>query len=150
MLTKDLASYQDAISSFNVGALNHRFEMLRQLGNVFIVQPEILKQYLTESYLARIENRLLKPFVMMRTDYNEYGKRFWDDIFGPEYASGSSSYEGGGTTGRPGTADGFSGHAGSNGVHGDKGHFRVAGGSLLGQKFGTNRDRTNEAGRGLA
>lgn len=56
--------------------------MLRQLGNVFIVQPEILKSYLNESYLARIENRLLRPFVMMRSDYGEFGRRFWDDIFG--------------------------------------------------------------------
>lgn len=55
--------------------------MLRQLGNVFIVQPEILKSYLTESYLARIENRLLRPFVMMRTDYSDYSRKFWSDVF---------------------------------------------------------------------
>ncbi|KAI5476482.1 exocyst complex component protein [Pseudohyphozyma bogoriensis] len=80
MLTKDLAMYQDTITSFGLSALNDRFEMLRQLGNVFIVQPEILKSYLTESYLAKIDNRLLRPFVMQRTDFGDFSKRFWDDV----------------------------------------------------------------------
>ncbi|SCV72671.1 BQ2448_4208 [Microbotryum intermedium] len=92
MLTKDLALYQDTVASFSLTPLNDRFEMLRQLGNVFIVQPEILKSYLNESYLARIENRLLRPFVMMRTDFGDFKKAFWDNIFGiDENAPGSSS-----------------------------------------------------------
>ncbi|GAA6029940.1 hypothetical protein JCM8097_009179 [Rhodosporidiobolus ruineniae] len=86
MLTKDLALYQDTMSSFGIPALNDRFEMLRQLGNVFIVQPDILKSYLNEAYLARIENRLLRPFIMMRSDYSDYSRRFWDDVFGPDEA----------------------------------------------------------------
>ncbi|GAA5824178.1 hypothetical protein JCM3770_001192 [Rhodotorula araucariae] len=84
MLTKDLALYQDTIATFSLAALNDRFEMLRQLGNVFIVQPDILRSYLNEAYLARIENRLLRPFVIMRSDYGEYSRRFWDDVFGPD------------------------------------------------------------------
>ena len=71
--------YQDTIATFGLTPINDRFEMLRQLGNVFIVQPEILKSYLTESYLARIENRLLRPFVMQRTDFGDFSRRFWDD-----------------------------------------------------------------------
>lgn len=84
MLTKDLALYQDTVASLGLAPLNDRFEMLRQLGNVFIVQPDILKSYLTESYLARIENRLLRPFVMMRTDFSDHSRKFWDDVFGPD------------------------------------------------------------------
>ena len=81
---RDLAMYQDTISLFNLPVLRDRYEMLRQLGNVFIVQPEILKTYLNESYLGRIENRLLRPFVMMRTDYSDFSRRWWDEIFGGE------------------------------------------------------------------
>lgn len=81
---RDLALYQDTVSSFSLPALNDRFEMLRQLGNVFIVQPDILRSYLNEAYLARIENRLLRPFVVMRSDYGDYSRRFWDDVFGPD------------------------------------------------------------------
>ncbi|GAA5826265.1 hypothetical protein JCM11251_007230 [Rhodosporidiobolus azoricus] len=84
MLTKDLALYQDTFSTFSLPALNDRFEMLRQLGNVFIVQPDILKSYLNEAYLARIENRLLRPYVMMRSDYSDFSRKFWDDVFGPD------------------------------------------------------------------
>ncbi|KAM0751654.1 Sec10-domain-containing protein [Meredithblackwellia eburnea MCA 4105] len=87
MLTKDLAMYQDTISTFSLSVLNDRFEMLRQLGNVFIVQPEILKSYLTENYLARVENRLLRPFVMQRTDYSDFSRKFWDDILADEGAA---------------------------------------------------------------
>ncbi|KDE05767.1 hypothetical protein MVLG_03858 [Microbotryum lychnidis-dioicae p1A1 Lamole] len=110
MLTKDLALYQDTITSFSLTPLNDRFEMLRQLGNVFIVQPEILKSYLNESYLARIENRLLRPFVMMRTDFGDFKKAFWDNIFGvdenaPGPSGGTVSIEAhSGPTSFPGTS----------------------------------------------
>lgn len=83
--------YQDTISTYTIPGLNDRFEMVRQLGNVFIVQPEILKSYLTESYLARIDNRLLRPFVMMRSDYSEKSRRFWNDIIGDEGEVGAGS-----------------------------------------------------------
>ena len=76
--------YQDTILAFSIPPLNDRFEMLRQLGNVFIVQPEILQSYLTESHLARIDNRLLRPFVLQRTDYHDFSKRFWATVFGEE------------------------------------------------------------------
>ncbi|KAI6130355.1 exocyst complex component Sec10-domain-containing protein [Pisolithus croceorrhizus] len=38
------------------------FEFIRQLGNVFLVRPEILRSYITENYLGRIDSSLLKPF----------------------------------------------------------------------------------------
>lgn len=96
--------YQDTISLFNLSTLLDRYEMLRQLGNIFIVQPEILKTYLQESYLGRIENRLLRPFVMQRTDYNEFGRKWWDEILGEEVAGGS-----GGAVGKEGKGMGFAG-----------------------------------------
>ncbi|GAA5971736.1 hypothetical protein JCM3765_006973 [Sporobolomyces pararoseus] len=113
MLTKDLALYQDTISTFSITVLNDRFEMLRQLGNVFIVQPEILSSYLNEaSYLSRIENRLLRPFVMMRSDFGDFNKKFWDEILGDTTNTTStttSSTTGDGTTsGGGGGGGGFS------------------------------------------
>ncbi|BGP22067.1 Exocyst complex component 5 [Rhodotorula toruloides] len=107
MLTKDLALYQDTISTLSLPALNDRYEMLRQLGNVFIVQPDILRSYLNEAYLARIENRLLRPFVMMRSDYGDYSRRFWDEVFGPDGvqgAEGAAGQVGAGATGQGGGA----------------------------------------------
>ncbi|KAH9821082.1 exocyst complex component Sec10-like protein [Melampsora americana] len=82
MLTKDLAMYQDTIVKFNIPALNDRFEMIRELGNIFVVQPSILKSYLTESMLGRIDSKLLRPFLMMRADYGDHSKKFWDEVVG--------------------------------------------------------------------
>lgn len=88
---RDLALYQDTIATFSLSALDSRFEMLRQLGNVFIVQPQILKSYLTEAYLGRIENRLLRPYVMCRTDYGDFGRKFWEDILGDDAATAATA-----------------------------------------------------------
>ncbi|WVW78603.1 hypothetical protein I302_100562 [Kwoniella bestiolae CBS 10118] len=74
MLTKDLASYQEAMSSYGIQAINDRFDMLRQLGNSFIVQPNVLKSYMTESHLGRIELRLLKPYLQQRSDYSQFSR----------------------------------------------------------------------------
>ncbi|CAO1615975.1 unnamed protein product [Sympodiomycopsis kandeliae] len=69
MITKDLAMYQDSISTFNIPALNDRFEMLRSLGNLFIVQPSVLKGYMREGQLGKIDERLLHAFLLRRSDY---------------------------------------------------------------------------------
>lgn len=69
MLTKDLAMYQDAIATFGSPALNDRFEMLRSLGNLFIVQPSVLKGYMREGHLSKIDERLLHAFLLRRSDY---------------------------------------------------------------------------------
>ncbi|KAJ1030975.1 hypothetical protein NDA18_002200 [Ustilago nuda] len=69
MLTKDLAMYQDAIGTFGIPILSDRFEMLRQLGNLFIVQASVLKSYMREGHLAKIEVRLLRPYLLRRADY---------------------------------------------------------------------------------
>lgn len=74
--------YQDTIARFNIPALNDRFEMIRELGNIFVVQPAILKSYLTESMLGRIDSKLLRPFLMMRADYGDHSKKFWDEVVG--------------------------------------------------------------------
>ncbi|WWD22172.1 hypothetical protein CI109_106663 [Kwoniella shandongensis] len=74
MLTKDLASYQEAMSAYNIPALNDRFDMLRQLGNSFIVQPNVLKSYMTESHLGRIDARFLRPYLAQRSDYSQFSR----------------------------------------------------------------------------
>ncbi|PPQ65579.1 hypothetical protein CVT26_000528 [Gymnopilus dilepis] len=76
MLAKDLKSYQDTISTFGIPALHERYELLRQLGNVFLVRPEILKSYITENYLGRIDPSLLKPYLSLRSDWGQFEKGF--------------------------------------------------------------------------
>ncbi|KAI9466964.1 exocyst complex component Sec10 [Lactarius psammicola] len=79
MLAKDLKSYQDTIATFSIHALHERFEFIRQLGNIFLVQPEILKSYITENYLGRIEPALLRPYLAQRSDWGHVEKGFTDE-----------------------------------------------------------------------
>lgn len=74
LTSRDLASYQDTVASFGLPALNERFDMLRQLGNSFIVQPNVLKSYMTESHLGRIDTRLLRPYLAQRSDWSSFSR----------------------------------------------------------------------------
>ncbi|RUS21835.1 exocyst complex component Sec10-like protein [Endogone sp. FLAS-F59071] len=69
LLSKDIAKYQEAIQLFKLPSLNDRFEMLRQLGNVFLVRPEMIKIIISEGYLARLDHKALAPYLEMRADY---------------------------------------------------------------------------------
>ncbi|KAI0787030.1 exocyst complex component Sec10 [Irpex lacteus] len=80
MLAKDLKSYQDTIGTFSIPSLHERFEFLRQLGNVFLVRPDILKSYITEGYLGRIDSSLLKPYLAQRSDWGQAEKGFNDSV----------------------------------------------------------------------
>lgn len=79
LTSRDLALYQDTISTFSLPPLNDRFSMLRQLGNLFVVQPEVLKTFMRESYLGRIETHLLRPYLAQRVDYSSFSKRFMEE-----------------------------------------------------------------------
>lgn len=78
MLAKDLKSYQDVIDTFSIPSLHERFEFIRQLGNVFLVKPDILKSYITEGYLGRIDANLLRPYLAQRSDWGQAEKGFND------------------------------------------------------------------------
>ena len=78
MLAKDLKSYQDVIDTFSIPSLHERFEFIRQLGNVFLVKPDILKSYITEGYLGRIDSALLRPYLAQRSDWGQAEKGFND------------------------------------------------------------------------
>ncbi|KAJ7228478.1 exocyst complex protein [Mycena pura] len=78
MLAKDIKSYQDTIATFGIPALYDRFEFIRQLGNIFLVRPDILKTYITEDYLGRVDASLLKPYIALRSDYSQFEKGFND------------------------------------------------------------------------
>lgn len=95
MLAKDIKSYQDIINSFGVESLNERFEFIRQLGNVFLVQPGILKTYITENYLGRIDAALLRPYLAQRSDWGQFEKGFDEEPGSSRDSTGISA--GGGT-----------------------------------------------------
>lgn len=82
LLTKDLAAYQDAMSTYGIQDVTERFEMLRQLGKLFEVQVDALRSFLEAEHLSRIDRRLLRPYIQLRADYDRYPKKTFDQIFG--------------------------------------------------------------------
>src|SRR6202035_3042916 len=68
------------INSFGIASLHERCEFIRQLGIIFLVRPEILKSYITENYLARIDSTLLKPYLAQRSDWVYVEKEFNDAV----------------------------------------------------------------------
>ncbi|KAH6915055.1 exocyst complex component protein [Coprinopsis sp. MPI-PUGE-AT-0042] len=90
---RDIKSYQDTISTFGIPALQERFEFIRQLGQIFLIQPEILKSFITENYLGRIDSSLLKPYIILRSDYGQFEKGFNDSASVPDADSpGATSF----------------------------------------------------------
>lgn len=67
------------MATFRVPSLSERFEFIRQLGNVFLIQPEILKSYIAEGYLGRIDASLLRPYLCQRTDWAQFGSKFYEE-----------------------------------------------------------------------
>ena len=84
LLTKDLAAYQDAMSSFSLPIITERFEMLRQLGKLFEVQVEVLGSFLDAENLRRVDRKLLRPYIQLRADYDKYPKKTFDQVFGDD------------------------------------------------------------------
>ncbi|KAG0270149.1 Exocyst complex component 5 [Actinomortierella ambigua] len=69
MVTKDMVKYLETVKAWNIPILEERFEMLRQLGNLFLVTPEMLPTVLRDGYLAKIESRALYPYLQLRVDF---------------------------------------------------------------------------------
>lgn len=79
--------------------------MLRQLGNLFVVQPEVLRSFMREGHLGRVDPALLRPYLMMRGDWSVFGRRFLEEegvAAGEVAAAASSSSRGAGMVERLG------------------------------------------------
>ncbi|KAL7748429.1 Exocyst complex component 5 [Sorochytrium milnesiophthora] len=69
VVTKDLAKYQETVAQFKIPQLNERLDLLRELGNLFLVRPENLRLILDEGRLARLDHAAIYPYLSMRMDF---------------------------------------------------------------------------------
>lgn len=51
-----------------------RFDLLREIGSLFIVKPESMRSVVEDGVLSRVEFRLLKPYLQMRWDWSKISK----------------------------------------------------------------------------
>jgi len=71
VVSKNLGAFLDVINSFRIPLLTTMYDSLRQIGNIFLVRPENLRNLLEEGLLARLDAKFLWSFVMARADYKQ-------------------------------------------------------------------------------
>ncbi|KAA8894126.1 exocyst complex component Sec10-like protein [Sphaerosporella brunnea] len=73
MLSKDITKYREIVDRWGVANLKDSFELLHEIGNLFVVGPAALKDRMRDGVLARVKPNVLKPYLMKRDDYSSVG-----------------------------------------------------------------------------
>jgi hypothetical protein len=68
--TKDIISYQQVIEQWKIPKISENFATLREIANLFTIQPELLNSLTKEGYLANLKPYILRQFIAKRSDYN--------------------------------------------------------------------------------
>ncbi|SCU81814.1 LADA_0C01222g1_1 [Lachancea dasiensis] len=71
IVTKDIIGIQTAIEEWSVDPLLDDFATLRELANLFTVQPEELNSLTSEGHLATVDRNLISAYVSRRADFNQ-------------------------------------------------------------------------------
>ncbi|KAJ3067269.1 Exocyst complex component 5 [Podochytrium sp. JEL0797] len=87
ILARDLAKYYEIVQSFRIPALTDKFEMVRELGNIYIVKPENIQQVINGGHLSRLDVTLLTPFLMCRVDWKLFTVKKAEDLLEEKLAA---------------------------------------------------------------
>ncbi|KAJ1921387.1 Exocyst complex component 5 [Mycoemilia scoparia] len=69
VVSNDMSRYRQVIEKFGSPQLSERFDYLRELAKIYMVNAESLKGLLNEGILSTADPNLIKKFVLMREDY---------------------------------------------------------------------------------
>lgn len=70
MVTKDIIGFQTAIEEWSIQELLDAFATLRELANLFTVQPELLESLTKEGRLANLDKNIISEYISKREDFN--------------------------------------------------------------------------------
>ncbi|AMD19029.1 HBR128Cp [Eremothecium sinecaudum] len=70
IVTKDIIGYQSAIEEWGIDALNEKYALLRELANLFTIQPELLESLTMEGRLTTIGRNVISEYISKREDFN--------------------------------------------------------------------------------
>ncbi|AAS54361.2 AGL130Cp [Eremothecium gossypii ATCC 10895] len=70
IVTKDIIGYQNAIEEWGIEELDEKFALLRELANLFTVQPELLESLTKEGRLVNIGRNIISEYISRREDFN--------------------------------------------------------------------------------
>lgn len=78
-LTKDVIRYQSVIDQWELNELSEKFQLLREIANLFTVHPNLINSLVTEGQLANLKAYTIKQYVSKRSDFNpSYIERFFN------------------------------------------------------------------------
>lgn len=70
VLTKDVIRYQSVIDEWGIPELSESFQLLREIGNLFTVQSELINSLVSEGQLANLKQFTVRQYVSKRADFN--------------------------------------------------------------------------------
>jgi len=73
MLSKDITKYYDVIDKWDVANLKDSFELVQEIGNLFVVGPAALKDRMRDGVLSKVRPNILRPYLIRREDYASAG-----------------------------------------------------------------------------
>ncbi|KAM9914901.1 hypothetical protein OXX69_000173 [Metschnikowia pulcherrima] len=79
VLTQDVIRYQSVIESWEIPELSERFQILREISNLFTVQPNLINSLITEGHLATLKVSTVRQYISKRTDFSP---SYMEIIFG--------------------------------------------------------------------
>lgn len=77
-LTKDVIRYQSVIDQWGIPELSDKFQLLKEIANLFTVHPNLINSLVTEGQLANLKPYAVRQYVSKRSDFNpSYIERFF-------------------------------------------------------------------------
>ena len=80
VLSKDITMFQSSVDAFHIRTLNERFDMLREVSNLYLVKPEILPSILSEGHLGKLEYKMVVPLLASRHDWSKIERQVKSDM----------------------------------------------------------------------
>ncbi|CAB4254794.1 similar to Saccharomyces cerevisiae YLR166C SEC10 Essential 100kDa subunit of the exocyst complex [Maudiozyma barnettii] len=70
IVTKDIIGFQTVIEDWRIPNLLEKFATLRELANIFTVQPDLLDSLTKEGHLATLKRDIIQSYIAKREDFN--------------------------------------------------------------------------------
>ncbi|EMG47449.1 SEC10 Exocyst complex component SEC10 [Candida maltosa Xu316] len=78
VLTKDVIRYQSVIDTWEIPELSEQFQILKEIGNLFTVQADLVNSLIKEGQLAHMKPYTVRQYISKREDFNpSYADRFF-------------------------------------------------------------------------
>lgn len=78
VLTRDVIQYQSRVDEWNIPLLSEKFQILKEIGNLFTVQSDLVNSLVTEGQLSQMKPYTVRQYISKRTDFNpSYADRFF-------------------------------------------------------------------------